>query len=162
MGVSLLQTTLFAPSLRGDLVPRPHLIARLAERRRVTLGSAPAGFGKTTLVGAWVADLAATAPPPEQVAWLSLDGADDDPVRFWSYVIAALQMAHPNVGDAALQMLQTPQPPPIETVLTDEPGKVVHEIAFTRPMEDVARLVTEGRCSASTAIAAYNEAGLGL
>jgi len=118
MVVSLLQTKLFVPSPWTELIPRPRLIKRLDERRRLTLVSAPAGFGKTTLVGAWAEALASVSPPPEKVAWLSLDAADDDPVRFWLYVIAALQTIHPNIGETSLAMLHAPQPPPVETVLT--------------------------------------------
>jgi LuxR family maltose regulon positive regulatory protein len=118
MAVSLLQTKLFVPLPQAELVSRPGLIKRLDERHRLTLVSAPAGFGKTTLVGAWVEGLSAILPISERVAWLSVDAADDDPIRFWSYVVAALQRVHPGIGETALAMLQTPQPPPVETVLT--------------------------------------------
>jgi len=118
MVVSLVQTKLFVPSPWSELIPRPRLIKRLDERRRLILVSAPAGFGKTTLVSAWVETLASTSPPAEKVAWLSLDVPDDDPVRFWSYVIAALQTVHPHIGETAVAMLQTPQSSPIEAVLT--------------------------------------------
>jgi len=83
----------------------------------VTLISAPAGFGKTTLLADWLATTA-TAPTGERsTAWLSLDGADSQPVAFWTYVIAALQTVTPGVGAGALSRLREPQPPPIETVL---------------------------------------------
>jgi len=77
--------------------------------------SAPAGFGKTTLVSAWRATAAGRAMP---CAWVSLDAADSDPLRFWRYVIAALDMLQPDSGATALALLQSPQPPPIEAVLT--------------------------------------------
>jgi LuxR family maltose regulon positive regulatory protein len=118
MAVSLLQTKLFVPLPWAELIPRPRLMKRLDERRKLTLVSAPAGFGKTTLLGAWVEALSSVSHPVERVAWLSLDAPDDDPTRFWSYIIAALQTIHPNIGETALAMLQTPQPPPVETVLT--------------------------------------------
>jgi LuxR family maltose regulon positive regulatory protein len=80
--------------------------------------SAPAGFGKTTLLTEWLA-AAPAAPADERLAaWLSLDRADNDPASFWTYVIAALQTVAPEVGESALTLLQAPQPPPIETVLT--------------------------------------------
>jgi LuxR family maltose regulon positive regulatory protein len=80
--------------------------------RRLTLISAPAGFGKTTLLSEWAAGCG------QPVAWLSLDDGDNDPARFLTYLIAALQKARPDVGKTALQMLHSPQPPPIETALT--------------------------------------------
>jgi LuxR family maltose regulon positive regulatory protein len=80
--------------------------------------SAPAGFGKTTLLTEWLA--AGPAGPADErlAAWLSLDRADNDPASFWTYVIAALQTVAPGVGESALTLLQAPQPPLIETVLT--------------------------------------------
>jgi LuxR family maltose regulon positive regulatory protein len=80
--------------------------------------SAPAGFGKTTLLTEWLA--AGPAGPADErlAAWLSLDRADNDPASFWAYVIAALQTVAPGVGESALTLLQAPQPPPVETVLT--------------------------------------------
>jgi LuxR family maltose regulon positive regulatory protein len=80
---------------------------------KVTLVSAPAGFGKTTLVSAWLTQLA-----HEQIAWFSLDENDNDPVRFLAYLIAALQTAVPHLGQTAEQALQSPQPPPSESILT--------------------------------------------
>ena len=86
---------------------------------KLILISVPAGFGKTTLLSEWVAGCG------RPVAWVSLDKADNDPARFWAYVIFALQTAHPNVGEAALAALQSPQPPPIEMPLTS----LINEIA---------------------------------
>jgi len=80
--------------------------------------SAPAGFGKTTLLTEWLA-AGPDGPAAERlVAWLSLDRADNDPASFWIYVIAALRTVASGVGESAMTLLQTPQPPPIETVLT--------------------------------------------
>jgi len=109
-----LKTKLYVPPVRPDLVSRPHLIGRLNAglRRRLTLVSAPAGFGKTTLLLEWMGQR------ETPVAWLSLDEGDNDPVRFWSYVVAALQSVQAGVGKAALGMLRSPQPPPIESILT--------------------------------------------
>src|SRR5205823_5102662 len=87
-----LTTKLSIPPARSDSVPRPRLIDRLngVMQRKLTLVSAPAGFGKTTLLSAWCA---VAARGDLHVAWVSLDASDNDPTRFWSYVIAALAMA---------------------------------------------------------------------
>ena len=124
----LLQTKLFKPNPRPSLITRPQLIAQLnaglgIDPRgfacKLTLISAPAGFGKTTLVSAWLAQLANLGPQysNENAAWLSLDENDNDPVRFLSYLIAALQTVAPEVGETAVQSLQAPQLPAIETIL---------------------------------------------
>jgi LuxR family maltose regulon positive regulatory protein len=81
-------------------------------RRKLTLISAPAGFGKTTLVSDWVAECELP------VAWLSLDEGDNDPTRFLSYLVAALQTIAANIGEGVLGLLRSPQPPPTESVLT--------------------------------------------
>jgi len=92
MQTSLLATKLFIPPLRSGLVSRPRLLERMqaALNHSLTLISAPAGFGKTTLVSDWVHQ----NKPPKPTAWLSLDDADNDPVTFWDYVIAALRTLH--------------------------------------------------------------------
>lgn len=105
----LLQTKLHAPRRRTGLVRRSRLTARLRQtpEAALTLVSGPAGFGKTTLLAEWL-----RKAPSDGLrgAWLSLDGRDNDPVVFWSYVIAALQQACPGVGDAAIALLQSSQP----------------------------------------------------
>ena len=78
----------------------------------MTLISAPAGFGKTTLVSEWIAACGIPA------AWLSLDEGDNDPARFLTYLVAALQTIPPKIGEGVLAALQSPQPPPIESILT--------------------------------------------
>jgi LuxR family maltose regulon positive regulatory protein len=102
------------------LVPRPRLSQRLdrGTTSKLMLISAPAGFGKTTLLTEWLAARPAGPADERLAAWLSLDRADNDPASFWTYVIAALQTVAPGVGESALTLLQAPQPPPIETVLT--------------------------------------------
>jgi LuxR family maltose regulon positive regulatory protein len=112
----LLETKLHVPRLRRSLVVRPRLVERLSRgaESKLTLISAPAGFGKTTVLAEWLAALPAGGP---SVAWLSLDPDDNEPARFWSYVIAALQTMAPELGAAALALLQAQRPPPIETVL---------------------------------------------
>ncbi len=104
---SLLVTKLHIPRLRPGTVPRPRLVAWLdaGRERKLTLVSAPAGFGKTTLLSEWIAHTGRPA------AWVSLDSGDNDPQRFWSYMIAALQtipsLREAGVGEAALALLQT-------------------------------------------------------
>ncbi len=104
---------LTAPPPRRTLVSRPRLLALLDEgvSGALTLLAAPAGFGKTTLVGEWV------RRRPWTVAWVSLDAADNDPARFWSAVVRALAAVHPRVGDAVAGLLQAPRPPPAEGFL---------------------------------------------
>ena len=111
----LLETKLHVPRLRRDLVPRPRLSERLSRgaESALTLVSAPAGFGKTTLLTEW---LAAAPADGRSVAWLSLDQRDNDPARFWTYLVAALQTAADGVGASALSLLQSP-PSPMEEVL---------------------------------------------
>ena len=113
----LLETKVYVPRWRPGLVSRPRLIERLDQgtERKLTLVSAPAGFGKTTLLAEW---LAATPTSKRLAAWVSLDESDNDPGLFWAYFIAALQTIRTRVGDNALSLLNSPQPPPIESVLT--------------------------------------------
>jgi LuxR family maltose regulon positive regulatory protein len=116
-GDPLLATKLRVPQPPVQLVRRPQLVERLqqAVERPLTLIAAPAGFGKTTLLAAW---LECTSL---EVAWLALEHDDDDLTRFWSYVFAALARLHPGSGTSALSLLQasTSAPlPPIETILT--------------------------------------------
>lgn len=82
--------------------------------RKLTLVSAPAGFGKTTLLAEWVTAAPASERP---VTWVSLDQGDNDPAFFWAYFITALQKVQSEVGERALSLLHSPQPPPIESVL---------------------------------------------
>ena len=128
----LLETKLYVPKLRRGLVARPRLSERLSRgaESKLTLISAPAGFGKTTLLAEW---LAAAPAGRQSVAWLSLDQADNQPVSFWTYLITALQTVAPGVGASALSLLQEPQPPPIETVLApllNELGAVPNDIVL--------------------------------
>lgn len=118
MPATLLKTKLYIPPVRPRLVDRPHLVRRLNEglHRKLTLISAPPGFGKTTLVSEWA--YKQQQAERVSVAWLSLDDNDNDPVRFWNYAIAALDMAQPGLGSDALSLLTEPQAPPIEEILT--------------------------------------------
>lgn len=110
----LLLTKLHLPRLRPELTARPRLIERLNEgaHRKLTLISAGAGFGKTILLGTWA--LQADRP----IGWVSLDEQDNDPVRFWMYVLYALHQIQPHAGSSALELL--PALPIIdpETLLT--------------------------------------------
>jgi LuxR family maltose regulon positive regulatory protein len=112
----LLATKLRCPATLPHRVHRPHLIQRLNEGlesgRRMTLVSAPPGFGKTTLLSEWAVQL------QRPVAWLSLDESDNDPSRFWPYLIAACQSLQAEVGEAALALLHAPQPLPADTIPT--------------------------------------------
>ena len=114
MSTPTLATKLFIPPAQPKVVLRPRLIGRLNEglHRRLTLISAPAGFGKTTLLGEWLAGFERPA------AWLSLDEGDNDPTRFLAYLVAALQTVTPDIGEGVLGALQSPQPPPTEAILT--------------------------------------------
>jgi LuxR family maltose regulon positive regulatory protein len=122
----LLATKFGIPRLRPDFLPRSHLVGRLEEAttRECVLVSTPAGFGKTTLLASW----ARSAARP--VAWLSLDGDDNDPVRFWRYVVSALERVQPGLGGQALALLDAPAQPTPKAVVT----ALVNELA-ARPGE---------------------------
>ena len=110
----VLATKLFIPRARADIISRPRLteVMNEAVRRRLTLVSAPAGFGKTTLLSEWI-------PRSERcVTWVSLDRNDNDPVRFWTYVIHALQALQPDLGKKTLGLLQSPEPLPHTLIMT--------------------------------------------
>jgi LuxR family maltose regulon positive regulatory protein len=111
---SLLQTKLYIPSVRPGLITRPRLIARLNAglNRKLALISAPAGFGKTTLLSEWVTQFQSRA------AWLSIDREDSDEARFWTYLVVALQAVQADLGQDALRLLQASQRPATNTILT--------------------------------------------
>jgi LuxR family maltose regulon positive regulatory protein len=114
MSTPMLATKLYLPPPRPHLVSRPRLLERLNAglHHKLTLISAPAGFGKTTLVSEWLAGCERPA------AWLSLDEGDNNPARFLTYLIAALQTIAPTLGKGVLGVLQSPQPPSTEALLT--------------------------------------------
>ncbi len=137
MSAPILATKLYIPSPRPKIVPRPRLIeqlnAGLASRRKLTVISAPAGFGKTTLISEWISERVKDEGGrmkeeenlyPSKVAWLSLDEGDNDSTYFLNYLIAALQTLAlsevegiaPNIGAIALSMLHASQP--TESILT--------------------------------------------
>ena len=110
----LLSTKLRVPRPPLQLVRRSRLVERIQQTMecQLTLIAAPAGFGKTTLLSSWLQDASVA------VAWISLDGGDDDPIRFWSYTFAALDTVHSGLGAIGPPLLQSPQPPPLEIILT--------------------------------------------
>src|SRR5215218_5241218 len=125
MAGPLLETKFHIPRRGRGLVPRRRLIEGLTRRAEsaLTLVSAPAGFGKTTLLTEWLAEWLAAAPAGERcAAWLSLDPRDNDPALFWRYLVTALDAATPGVGTNALGLLQSSQPPTeavLATLLND-------------------------------------------
>jgi LuxR family transcriptional regulator, maltose regulon positive regulatory protein len=114
VALTLLQSKLFVPPTRPALVPRPRLLDKLNEglHRKLTLLSAPAGSGKTTLVSGWIAGI------DRSTAWLSLDEGDKDPTRFLAYLVTALQTIMPDIGHGVMGVLLSAQPPPTEAILT--------------------------------------------
>ncbi|MEK8126672.1 LuxR C-terminal-related transcriptional regulator [Paenibacillus filicis] len=120
MSTPILSTKLFIPRSRSKVVARPRLIERLNEGidRRLTVIAASAGFGKTTLASEWLAQCHRPA------AWVSLDEGDNDPARFLTYLVAALQQIGSVRDEGVWALLRSPQPPPIESILT----ALLHEI----------------------------------
>jgi LuxR family transcriptional regulator, maltose regulon positive regulatory protein len=102
-GPVVLATNLDAPRLRAGLLPRDRLLERLVHSdARLTLVGAGAGWGKTTLLVQWA------SVDKRRFAWLSLERADNDPVRFWTCVVMALRVLYPDIGEAALALLRAP------------------------------------------------------
>lgn len=114
MSAPILATKLYVPPLRPKIVLRPRLHKRLnmGLHRKLTLVSAPAGFGKTTVVSGWIANCGRPA------VWLSLDERDNDLERFLTYLVAALQTISPSFGESILHILQAPEQPSTDTILT--------------------------------------------
>jgi len=151
MSTPILTTKLYIPPPQPKVVLRPRLIERLNEGldRKLSLISAPAGSGKTTLLGEWLAGRSQPA------AWLSLDEGDNDPTRFLAYLVAALRTIAPNIGEGLLGALQSPQPPPTESVLTallneitTVPDKFVlvlddYHVIDARPVDDALAFLIE-------------------
>jgi LuxR family maltose regulon positive regulatory protein len=122
--VELLKTKLFVPQTRANLVPRPRLVEMLNAGldKKLTLVSAPAGFGKTTLIADWLEQIDLPA------AWLSLDEADNDLPRFLTYLAAAFQQIDEGIGASLLSALQSVQPPPLENLLTALLNEITHQV----------------------------------
>jgi LuxR family maltose regulon positive regulatory protein len=113
MATPLVGTKLFVPPLRSSFLSRPRVGDRLDRGARLVLVSAPAGFGKTTALSAWVSRARESG---RSVTWLSCEPSEQRPAVFWSYVVAALQTVDPALGVSALPLLESPQPP-VEVVL---------------------------------------------
>jgi LuxR family maltose regulon positive regulatory protein len=113
----LLATKFYVPTSPGTLIRRPRLSALLDESLKspLTLVSAPAGFGKTTLLSTWAKSLSATQA---QVAWLSLDEEENDPQLFWTYVLSALDQQQPERFTPLFKSLQSAQAPSLHAILT--------------------------------------------
>jgi LuxR family transcriptional regulator, maltose regulon positive regulatory protein len=119
----LISTKLRVPQARPKLVARPRLAERLNPEsgRKLTLITAPAGFGKTTLLGEWVAGRS----DERSIAWASLDEGDNDPARFLSYLVAALRTIEDGFGEGILSSLRAPGSPPVEALT----GALINELA---------------------------------
>jgi LuxR family maltose regulon positive regulatory protein len=119
----VLATNLYIPTPRADLVSRPRLVALLNEGLdgKLILITAPAGFGKTTLLSEWIA----TGNLADNVAWLSMDMDDNDPRRFWAHILAAIQVVRPDTGVTAMAALQLDRPLSIKLLLTS----LINELA---------------------------------
>jgi LuxR family maltose regulon positive regulatory protein len=113
MSLPILPSKLFIPG-SDQLIARPHLFEQLNNGlgRKLILVTAPAGSGKTSLVSAWLREIKVP------VAWLSLDGTDGDPGRFVTYIVAACQKIEPTIGQRVLDLLQAPQSPRLDTMMT--------------------------------------------
>ena len=119
---ALVTTKLHPPRTRLKLVARPRLREVLArDGRRLTLVSAPAGFGKTTLLNEWSLSCAGE----RSIAWVSLDEGDNDPARFLSYLVAALRTIEEGIGEGVLASLRSPEPPRLEALV----ASLVNEMA---------------------------------
>ena len=151
MPVPVLATKLFVPPLQPNIVHRPRLIERLNEglHRQLTLVSAPAGFGKTTLVSEWLAGCG------QRAAWLSLDEKDNDPAGFLAYFVAALRTISRNIGDGVLGALQSPGSLPVESILTTLLNEITavpddfilvlddYHVVVARPIDDALAFLVE-------------------
>ena len=131
MDTSLLATKFNIPSLRPGLVTRPRLLEQLQHfyNYKLILISAPAGFGKTTLLSEWILHGNVGYP----YGWVTLNAEDKDPLRFWTYVITALKKIIPSIGETSLSLIQsTPQISIVNllTVLLNEINSVAEEIVL--------------------------------
>jgi LuxR family transcriptional regulator, maltose regulon positive regulatory protein len=151
---TLVSTKLRPSQVRPKLVARPRLIARLERDagRKLTLISAPAGFGKTTLLVEWSREVAGDEG---SVAWLSLDEGDNDPTRFLTYLVAALRSVEEDIGAGVLSALRSPEPPHIETItaalinelaaLPEEPTLILddYHVIYSEPVHRILSYLLE-------------------
>lgn len=144
----LLRTKFFAPSLRADLVARPRLLAQLEEglqqRRPLTLISAPAGYGKTTLTVTWLQQHETQSVGPHfHVAWVSLDDDDDNPNRFFACLAAAIQEAGVNWAPPNPHVWEFTDSPPAKTILTsllNELNEFAEQASLILVLDDYHRI----------------------
>src|SRR2546429_4327372 len=138
----LLATKFYVPVALGPLISRPRLTGLLNEslKRPFTLVSAPAGFGKTTLLSTWVQSLEAHNP---RVAWISLDEEDNEPRLFWTYVLRALQRQEPELFTSLLMQLQSPQAPPLKYLLAELINLLVERTNHFLLILDDYQVITE-------------------
>ncbi|WP_189009599.1 LuxR C-terminal-related transcriptional regulator [Paenibacillus marchantiophytorum] len=122
MTIPIISTKLYIPPSRPNVVVRPRLIERMSEglHRKLTVISASAGFGKTTLLSEWLAVC------DRPVAWLSMDEGENDPACFLTYLFASLQSIATSRGDGVFGFLQSPQLPPMESMITT----LINEVSF--------------------------------
>jgi LuxR family transcriptional regulator, maltose regulon positive regulatory protein len=137
MDNQLLTIKFYPPHVHQAMVLRPRLIQRINEgmRRKLTLLSASAGFGKTSLLSQWVT---VSAGKDKAVAWLSLDERDNDLTWFWTYLITAIDTAIGGVVGNSLELLHSPRPPSIEAILTS----LINNIATIN--KDFTYLISRG------------------
>ena len=131
----LLATKLYLPHRQPGFVPRPRLVDMLDGARAggLVLVCAPAGFGKTALLGDWA------RRGERQVAWLSLDAGDSDPARFWRHVVAALDRARPGIAGRVAPLLGPPAPPSFEALVT----ALINELAAEPVDRDVLLILDD-------------------
>ena len=126
MPYQILSTKLYVPPIQSSLVQRPRLVQHLESGykngKRVTLVSAPAGFGKTTVIREWITDKVLEKP----FGWLSLDDGDNDPVRFLTYLVSAIQKVDSSLGQSVLTSLNSPQIPSLMELVET----LINEISF--------------------------------
>jgi LuxR family transcriptional regulator, maltose regulon positive regulatory protein len=144
----LLATKFFIPVSSHALIPRPRLIELLNMSLEcpLTLVSAPAGFGKTTLLSTWVQSLLAER---SRIAWVSLDEGDNEPVLFWMYVLSALDSQQPGLCAQLVTYLQTQQAPPLRSVLQTLINRLAEQSEQLLLILDDYHLVTEQAIHAS-------------
>jgi LuxR family transcriptional regulator, maltose regulon positive regulatory protein len=149
----LLATKFFLPTSSHPLLPRPHLTSLLnaGRRRKLIFISAPAGFGKTTLVSAWVQSFSQHTSDAPHVAWVSLDESDNDPVQFWTYALTALDRQQPGLCAPLLGYLHTQQAPrpPLRYVLQALINALVSRTEQFLLVLDDYHLITESEIHSS-------------
>ena len=138
---TILKTKLFIPPLREGIISRPRLIELVNKniKKKVLLVSAPAGFGKSTLLAEWISQ---TKFP---VAWLSLDATENDPISFLTYLISSVQSIYEDLGDAVLGALRSPSSPPVNNLLNAWVNEISeHASEFVLILDDFHHIQDQG------------------